>query len=77
MERTGATLIKKRIPWPQEGMYSADGKPATYWDLTLAALVQGYIMVHEMEPDTRTKAFMSCHLEDLMEDSDLYGWPRV
>ena len=54
MERMGAILIQKRIQWPHEDMYSADGKLATYGDLTLAAFVHGYLMVLDMEPDTMT-----------------------
>ena len=76
MQRTGATLVK-RIPWPHEGLYSADGKLATYGNLTFTALVRGYLMVLDIEPDTKTKGLLSHHLEDLIEDSEQYGWPRV
>ena len=76
MERMGATLIKKRIPWPHEGVYTANGKPANYGDLTLMAFTRGYLMVLDMEMDNMIKALMSHHLEDLMEDSDLYGWDQ-
>ena len=34
-------------------------------------------MVLSMETDTRIKAHMLQHLEDLIEDSDLYVWTRV
>ena len=76
MECTGATLIKNRLHWPHEGVYTADGKPAVYGDLTLTAFVRGYLMVLGTE-NARIKAHMSQHLEDLMEDSDLYGWTKV
>ena len=77
MERMDAPLIKKRIPWSHYDVYTDDGKPAAYGDLTLAAIVRGYLMVLNMETDTRIKALMSYHLEDMMEDSDLYGWTMV
>ena len=58
-------------------MYTADGKPAVYGDLTPVAFVMEYRLVLGMEKHTRIKAHMSQHLEDLMEDSDLYGWTKV
>ena len=77
MDRTGTTLINKGIPWPHEGVYTADSKPAAYGDLTLTVFVRGYLMVLDMERYNRIKALMSHHLEGLMEDSELYGWTRV
>ena len=78
MEWMGTTLIKKSIPWPHEGAYTGDGKLAAYRDLTFAAFVRGYLMVVNMETDTRIKKSpMLIHLEDLMEDLDLYCWTRV
>ena len=68
MEQMGATLTKKRIHWPHEGVYTDDGKPAVYGDLTLVTFFRGYLMVLSMETDTRIKAHVSQHLEDLMED---------
>ena len=41
------------------------------------AFVRGYIIVLDMETDNRIKALTSHHMEDMMEDSDVYGWPRV
>ena len=76
MNHTGATLVKKRINWPHEVLYSADGKPAVYDDLTMVAFVQGYFIVVNSEMDTQVKAQMSQHLKELMEDTDLYGWDR-
>ena len=53
MDSTGATLVKKRINWPHEGVFVADGKPVVYSDLTLIAFVQRYSMVLNFEMDTR------------------------
>ena len=58
-------------------LYSADGKPAVYSDLAMAAFVHGYLIVVNSEMDTQVKAQMSQHLEDLIEDMDLYGWDKV
>ena len=68
MKRTGSTLIKKRIPGPHEGLYSADGKRGTYGHNTHTEFVQGYLSILNMELDTRTKGLMSNHLDHLMDD---------
>ena len=77
MDCTGATLVKKRSEWPHEGLFAADGTLVVYRDLTLVEFVQGYSIVLNCEMDTRVKAQMSQHLEELMEDMDLYSWNRV
>ena len=77
MECTGATQVKKRINWPHEGVFISDGKSAVYGDPTLAVFVRGYLMVLGMEMDTRVKAYMSQHQEDVMQDTDLYRCIKV
>ena len=77
MDCTGATLFKKRINWPHDVLYSADGKPAVYSDLTVAAFVWGYLIVVNYEMANQIKAQMTQHLEELMENTDLYGWENV
>ena len=62
--------------WPHEGVFTADGKPAVYGDLTLTAFIRGYLMVLGMEMDMRVNAFVSQHLEDLMKDTNLNRWIR-
>ena len=59
MDHTGATLVKKCIEWPHEGLVEPDGKPAVYGDLTLVTFVRGCLMVLNCEMDTRLKAQMS------------------
>ena len=76
MDRTGATMVINRITWPHEVLYSASGKPAAYDELTMAAFVCGYLIVVILE-DIQVKAQITQHLEELMEDTDLYGWERV
>ena len=68
MDRRGSTLVKKRIDWvclQQMG---------SWWS---TEFVRGYSMVLNFETDTRVKAKMSQCLEDLMDNTDLYGWNRV
>ena len=77
MNHTGATLAKRHINWPHEVLYSADGPLAVYDDLTMRAFVQGYLIVMSYKIDTQVNAQMSQHIEELMEDMDVYGWDRV
>ena len=71
----GVTLVNKRINCPHDSVFTADDKQVVYSDLT--AIVRGYLMVLGMEMDMKVKAHMSQHLEELMDDTDLYGWIRV
>ena len=48
-------------------------KPATYQDMFLTLLVQGYIIIMNSE-EGAIKERISTLLEDLMSDAELYGW---
>ena len=54
MNRTGMTMVIKRIMWPYEVVYSLAGKPVAYEDLSVSAFVQGYLIVIHSE-DSETK----------------------
>ena len=49
----------------------------TYKDLSMAAFVRGYMIVMKSEQDTKVKDHMALHLEELMENMDVYGWDKV
>ena len=42
---TGAMSVKKRITWPHEVIYGADGHPTTYKELTVSSFIKGYLIV--------------------------------
>ena len=71
-------MVVKRITWPYEViyMYSVAGKPAIYEELSLPLFVQGYLIVMKGE-ERAIRAKMATHLEELMEDAELYSWERV
>ena len=51
-------------------------KPAAYEELLIPLFVQSYLIVMRGEKEG-VRAKMASHLEDLMGDSELYGWERV
>ena len=77
MDCTDVTSVKRCINWPHGVLYRADGQPAAYKDLSVAAFVTEYVLVRNSEQDTTIKEQMSLHLVDLMDDTDLYGWDKI
>ena len=73
MQCTGARIVVKCITWPHEVVYSAAGKPSAYEELSIALLVQGYLIVMEGEEGSN-KYKMATHLEELMSDSECTLW---
>ena len=69
-------MVVRRITWPHEGVNSASRKPAAYEDLPTPLFVQQYLIVMKGEEEA-IRAKMATHLEELMSDSELYGWDRV
>ena len=59
-----------------ELIYTAAGKPLAYEELSIPHFVQGHLIVMRGKKETIT-AKMASHLEELMGDSELYGWERV
>ena len=74
--RTGAITVLNKITWPHEVVYTSDGKPASYPDISVLQFVYGYLIVMESkEADIKVK--MAAHLKDLMSDAQVYGWDRT
>ena len=70
-----ARVIHK-VTWPHEVVYTSEGKPASYQELTIPLFVQGFLIVMEIE-EGPVKQLMSTHLQDLMSDAQWYGWDKV
>ena len=66
-DRTGTTSLKKRITWPHEVIYRADGHLATYKELTVSPFMRAYLMVLKEVKASQVKDRMVLHLEELME----------
>ena len=74
--RTADTTVNHRVTWPDEVIYSPSAQPTIYDQLSSIAFVNGYLTVMFREPPY-VKALMLDHLQELMEDSEHYGWPVV
>ena len=68
-------MVVKKVTWPQEVVYSNQGKPAVYEELSFL-FVKGYRITMKGE-EGATKDKMAMHLEELMQDSELHGWIKV
>ena len=64
------------MTWPHEVIYSMAGKPAAYEDLSIPMFVQGYRIVMKGDVGAIMEK-MATHLDELMNDAELYGWERV
>ena len=76
MQRTGASTVIHKVTWPHKVVYTSEGNPASYQKLTIPLFVQGYLIVMELE-EKRVKKLMFTHLQDLMSDTQWYGWDKV
>ena len=47
MQRTGASTIIHKVTWPHEVVYTSEGKPTSYQELTIPRFVQGFLIVME------------------------------
>ena len=54
-------------------IYGADGDPATYKEITVSSFIIGYLIVLKDVTVSEVKDRMVLHLEEYMEDMDIYG----
>ena len=70
MYRAGATSVINTLTWPHDVIYTSDGKPPYYQDISVPQFAYGYLIVMDTkEADIKVK--MSSHLKDLMSDAQL------
>ena len=73
MDRTGATMVVRQLPWPHKLVYTVVRKSEAYQDISIPLFVQGYLVIMEGE-EGAIRQRMASHLEELMSDAELYGW---
>ena len=74
--RTAETYVTTWVRWPNEMVYNAQSQPPVYSDMSVALFVNGYLAVVEIE-FMPVKEYMMVHLQEMMEDVELYGWRVV
>ena len=57
------------VTWPHEVIFTYQGKPAVYEELSSMAFVKGYLTVMDTQKQD-IKKHMNSHLQDLMEDGE-------
>ena len=73
LHRTGATMILNKVTWPHKVVYTLDGKPNTYQDISIPRFVERYLIVMDTE-EGLIRQKMSSILKDLMSNAQLYRW---
>ena len=69
-----------RITWPHKVVYTSQGQPAIYDEMSALLFVNGNLTVmgEEMgEEIDIVKGHMLQHLQKLMGDAEAYGWSSV
>ena len=64
---------------PRGDLWSRPPPPHThtYKELTVSSFVSGYLIVLKHVQVSEVKDRMILHLEELMEDTDSYGWEKM
>ena len=57
-------------------VFTTQGQPPVYSDMSLALFTNGYLSV-AVEESVATKEYMYVHLQELMEDIEVYVWRVV
>ena len=74
--RTAYTTAVKQGIWPHELVFIPDGQPATFQSLSCLAFVNGYLSIMAQQMDI-IRNQMATHLQESMEDGEIFGWPVV
>ena len=74
--RTADTIVVRSVTWPHEVVYAPNAQTIVYEHISTMAFVDSYITVMAKESHN-IKTLMLCHLQELMEDGECYGWPAV
>ena len=70
---TADTTTVQQVIWPHELVFTPDGQPATYHNLSFMAVVNGYFSIMAQQMDT-IRNQMATHLQELTEDGEIFGF---
>ena len=70
--RTTDTYVTKCVQWPHEMVFTTQGQAPVYFDMSIALFTNGYSAVVTGE-SMSNKKHMLIHLQELMEDVEVYG----
>ena len=74
--RTADSAISKHVTWPHDVVYTVAAKAAAYDKMSLVLFINRYLIVMEGEKQS-VKEWMANHLQDLMADTEHYGWEQI
>ena len=70
------TNVMMKVTGPHGVVYTAEGKPAAYQDISVPLFVQGNLITMYTQ-DSGVKHKMGDHLKDLMADAEMYRWEKM
>ena len=76
MARTMDYIVTMKVIWPHKVLLTTQGQPPVYREMSLALFVNGYLTVLSEESEDN-KPILLQHLQELMENSGIYGWKTV
>ena len=65
-----------KITWLHELIYTSEGQPAAYDDLSVPLFISGYLAMMEHEKES-IRPLMAWHLQKLIYSKEFYGWASV
>ena len=67
------SLVVKKVKWPHEMVFTNPGQPPVYDKMSPALFMNGYMYLAILTEETDTNiSHMPSHLQELMEDSEVY-----
>ena len=70
------TYVTKSVRWPHEMVFITQWQSPMYSDTSIALFTNGYLS-RTAEESVVTKEYMFVHLQELIEDVEVYGWSTV
>ena len=70
------STVNKKVVWPHKVVFTTQGQPPVYSDMSIALFMNGYLTVLA-EKAKDNKPFLLQHLQELMEEAKIYSWRAV
>ncbi len=74
--RNAESDVKVTVQWPHEVIYTSEGSPTDYDQLSIPQFVRGFTIIM-MRAKPAITALMGDVLAEIMEDAETYAWARV
>ena len=69
-------MVTKKVVWPHEVVDTTHAQTPVYSEMGRALFVNGFLTLLADEYENRKPVLLQ-HLQEIMEDSEIYGWRTV